>query len=129
MQTEVTWLLKKYLENKKEITGSDSSTIWQSLTLINHWGAKLHVLQCLPLIEIAIPDKDLIETFLRKNFGSKNKFVRAWSYSGFYELANQFPEYRKEAVQLIENAILTESASVKARLRYVKKNGFWVEQW
>lgn len=124
LQTKATWLLKKYLEDGNKVNKVETSNIWQMLTTLQNWEARLHILQCIPFLELTINEKDLIEDFLRENLGSKNKFVRAWSYGGFYFFADKFPEYRKEAVQLLENATLTEPASVKARLRNVTKSGF-----
>ncbi len=61
---------------------------------------------------------------MRKCLEDDNKFVRAWAYNGFYELAKQYPEYRTEAGQLFEMALRDEAASVKARVRNVMKQGF-----
>jgi hypothetical protein len=124
VQVQTTWLIKKYLESTNAVDSCESSLIWQCLPLIIKWEARLHLLQCFSFLSFTIAEKDLIEGFLRTNLGSNNKFVRAWAYSGFYQLAKQFPEYQGELSQLIENAMLGESASVKARIRNVQKLGF-----
>ncbi len=123
-QTKATWLLKKHLETGNKINEEETSKIWQKLPNLQTWEAKLHILQCIPFLELTLNEKDSIEAFLRENLGSKNKFVKAWAYNGFYELSKDFPEYQEEVKVLIENAMVTESASVKARLRNVMKSGF-----
>ena len=74
----------------------------------------------------AIPrtHKKNVETFLRECLVNDTKFVRAWAYSGLYELAFQYPEYKEEAKQLFEMAMRDEPASVKSRIRKVMKEGF-----
>ncbi len=58
-----------------------------------------------------------VVTFLRVGLQDKNKFVRAWSYSGFYLLGQQYPEYQDEAKAYIVAAMQDEAPSVQARLR------------
>ena len=62
--------------------------------------------------------------FLRNCLVDNNKFVRAWAYNGFYELAVQYPEYEKETKQFFEMAMRDEAPSVKSRIRNIMKKGF-----
>ncbi len=84
----------------------------------------MHALQCLPFLTIDQSEKKLVETFLRITLSGQNKFVRAWSYNGFYELARQYPEYQAETKILFEMAMNDEAASVKARVRNLIRKGF-----
>ncbi len=68
--------------------------------------------------------KKRLEAFLRECLEDRNKFVRAWAYGGFHQLAVEHAEYRGEAVQLFEKALDEEAASVKARVRKVVERGF-----
>lgn len=62
--------------------------------------------------------------FLRNCLISDNKFVRAWAYNGFYELALQYPAYKTEVKKFLDMAMKDEAASVKARVRNILKRGF-----
>ena len=59
--------------------------------------------------------------FLERNLHDENKFLRAWSYSGFYELARQHAEYRDYAIEQIERGEADKGAAVKARIRSIRK--------
>jgi hypothetical protein len=65
-----------------------------------------------------------LERFVRIKLSDPNKFVRAWAYKGFYELAKAFPEYQTEASQFFEMAMRDEPASVKTRVGKILKQGF-----
>jgi hypothetical protein len=65
-----------------------------------------------------------VEAFLRVSLTDSNKFIRAWAYNGFYEMAIQYPEYKNETKQFFEMAMRDEAASVKARIRNIIKKDF-----
>ncbi len=123
LQNGATWLLKRHVENAGVLDAAAISEICQLLPNLAHWEARLHVLQCLPFLPVPDTHTKTVETFLRACLIDDAKFVRAWAYSGFYELAVQYPEYRQEAGQLLDNALAREPASVKARIRKVMKKG------
>ena len=124
LQIGASWLLKRFLEDKHTLEESTVSRIFRHVPYLVSWESKLHILQCIPHLPIPLAETDIVERFLRDCLADKNKFVRAWAYGGFYELANQHPEYREEARQYIEIAMREESASVKARIRNSVKKGF-----
>ncbi len=124
LQKGTTWLLKHYLENGREIDTNQVSKMYKLLPQLNHWETKLHILQCIPYMQIAKAEKRDVETFLRKCLVDSNKFVRAWAYNGFYEISSQYPEYKKETMQFFEMAMRDEAPSVKARIRNLLKKGF-----
>ena len=124
LQKGATWLLKRYLENENEISKVEISDIYKNLTTLEQWESKLHILQSLPFIPIPKSKKKKVEVFLRKCLIDNNKFVRAWAYNGFYELAVQFPEYKSETKQFFEMAMRDEAPSVKSRIRNIMKKGF-----
>ena len=121
------WLIKKHLDNGNEYDSAQVSAIYQSVRVLRAWEAKLHILQSMPAMPVPEIQKERVESFLRNCLAEKNKFVRAWAYGGFYQLADQFPEYRDEARLYIENAMIEEPASVKARIRNSIKKGFMAE--
>ena len=123
-RTGASWLLKKHLETKGALDPGDIEKVFRVLPELEDWGSKLHLLQCLPFLPIKCNQKAGIEQFLRKCLVSRNKFVRAWAYNGFYLLSEQYPEYKEETLRFFEMARRDESASVKARIRNIQQKGF-----
>ena len=123
-QKGASWLLKAWCEDGNRLDAAQCSSIYKVLSRLGCWETKLHILQCLSYMLIAKKDRKILESFLRSTLSDTNKFVRAWSYNGFYELARQHPEYREETEKLFEMAMRDEAASVKARIRNLLKKGF-----
>lgn len=121
-QKGASWLLKYHLKQGQQLSAEEQLSLLQKLDALKDWETQLHILQIFPFLVIPSDLKLSVETFLRTTLTSTNKFVRAWSYNGFYLLAAQFPEYRAEAKQFLDMAIRDEAASVKARIRNILKN-------
>ena len=99
LQDGATWLLKRYLEEEGELSGQTIASIYATLPYTVNWQAKLHLLQCIGFMPVRSSRKVPVESFVRRCLMDENKFVRAWAYSGFYELAMQYPEYHREMRQ------------------------------
>lgn len=121
-QRAATWLLKRHLEAGNALAVDDCRIVMNVLTDRDHWESKLHLLQSLPYLDIHEDDCARVENLLNSCIGDKNKFVRAWAYNGFNELALRFPRYRKEVDGMLAHAIESEAASVRARIRNILKN-------
>lgn len=119
-----TWLLKAWLESGHTLTKSQIRKIYGALDQLEHWEARLHVLQCIPFMPIPEVESKNVYTFLRLSLTDQNKFVRAWSYNGLYELSKQYSKYLNETRQYFEMAMCDEAPSVKARIRNIMKKGF-----
>lgn len=124
LQNGATWLLKRHVENTGCPDPSAVAVIYAALPLLAHWETKLHILQVIPSLPIPEAHRPAVETFLRECLVSDAKFVRAWAYGGFYELAARHPQYQEEAGQIFEVAMGEEPASVRARVRKVMSKGF-----
>ncbi len=124
LQVGATWLLKHALESGCSMTPAQRRNFTLSLKALEDWEARLHALQCFPLDAIDWKQRRAVEAFVRNNLKDSAKFVRAWAYNGFYELALRFPEYREEALLVLEEGAREEAASVRARIRNVLKKGF-----
>ena len=124
LQKGATWLFKRHLESGSKLGKDKISSVYFLLTKFESWEAKLHILQSIPYMPIGKKQKTHVEDFLRVCLTDKNKFVRAWTYNGFYELARQYPEFQEEVSQFLEMAMRDEAASVKARIRNILKTGF-----
>ncbi|MCW8932626.1 MAG: hypothetical protein OQL19_20625 [Gammaproteobacteria bacterium] len=99
LQKGASWILKKYLEAGGKLKKKEQSKIIGLLNDFEHWESKLHLLQCFPYLLISKNEVKMVETFLRNCLSDSNKFLRAWSYNGFYELSSQYPEYQQETKQ------------------------------
>lgn len=120
-QQAATWLLKHGLENKHSPSSSQTEAFFALLSSLESWQSQLHALQSLPFLTIKSTEVRVVESFLRSTLSSANTFVRAWSYSGFYQLATHYPEFREEVRHFFALAEQDEPASVKARLRQCLK--------
>lgn len=118
------WLIKNYFHKTKEIEYF-SDQIYQNLQNFKNWDAQLHILQIMDSLTISFALKEAVEETLRKLLISENKFVRAWSYNGFYIFATKFPEYREEVDLFLKLALEDEPASIKARIRNIIKSKKW----
>ncbi|MCW9034044.1 MAG: hypothetical protein OQJ97_07460 [Rhodospirillales bacterium] len=121
LQKGTTWLLKKVVEMEKQLGDEDSESLCYLLPKIDNWEARLHILQVFEYLNIPRECKYLAEIFIREGLKDTNKFIRAWAYSAFYELATQFPEYRSEVLSLLDEGMEIESPSVKARIKNILK--------
>lgn len=119
-----TWLLKAWLEAGNRLEPFQIAEIYRSLNQLQQWEGKLHLLQSIPFMPIAATECKYLYDFLRHTLTDQNKFVRAWSYNGFFELSRQHSEYLNETKQFFQMAIRDEAPSVKARIRNIMKTGF-----
>lgn len=124
LQSGATWLLLALLKSGEPLDGQLTATLLDSLPQLETWDARLHVLQSLPYLAIAEQHRAIVEAFVRHNLTASNKFVRAWSYNGLYELARRFPAYREEVDLIFAMAMRDEAPSVKARIRNLCKTGY-----
>lgn len=123
LQPAASWLLKRGVEQGELPDPALTELLLGFLPICRHWATRLHLLQILPYLTLPQSRKVEVETFVRDAMADKNKFVRAWSYSGFYHLAVCFPEYREALPSLLERGLAEEAASVKARIRRLLKQG------
>ena len=121
IQTGATWLLKRLAETHVQFKKEHLIAFFGSLSELTHWLAKLHICQMLQYVVIPKGSERSVVWFLERNLYDENKFLRAWSYNGFYELARQHNEYIDYASEQIERGETDKAASVKARIRNIRK--------
>lgn len=112
LQAGASWLLKKVAESGRAFSPTEVHAIYELLPQLEAWTTKLHILQSMPFLPITCQQKNVVEPFLRDCLCDKNKFVRAWAYNGFYELARQHAVYQDEVTVLLGKALQDEAASV-----------------
>ena len=121
IQIKATALLKRLAESGTKFTTQQLVAIFDSLAEVTHWEAKLHLCQMLQHVRIPNGSETKVVWFLERCLSAENKFLRAWAYNGFYELAKQHREYYDYAIEQLERAQKEKSAAVKARLRNITK--------
>jgi hypothetical protein len=121
IQTAATWLLKRLAENHVHFKPEHLMALFGSLSDLTHWISKLHVCQMLQYVAIPKDSDRTVAWFLDRNLWDENRFLRAWSYSGLYELARQHKKYIPYVLEELERAEADQAASVKARIRNIRK--------
>lgn len=125
-QRGATWLLKHHIENKHPLPSKHVTQLLRALEIMEHWEAKLHILQCLPFVEISAECADKLHNILKTFTQSDQKFVRAWAYGGLIELSEQYTDYREDSRKIVKKAYDHEAGSVCARIRQAsKKRPYW----
>lgn len=126
LQSGATWLLKHHFDQGGDLLDDNLvSALYKKTPMLVHWDAKLHVLQCIK--QMPVPDSQMstVEAFVRRCLADDAKFVRAWAYSGFCELARRFPQFQAEATHMLNEALTSESAgSVLSRVRRELQRGY-----
>ena len=123
-QSAASWLFRRSLQRGYKPKPEEASFVYQALPVCTSWEAQLNLLQCMELLAVPESARLALEQYLRLALTHENKFVRAWAYNGFYQLARQYPELRREALQIMEMGSRDEPASVKARIRNALKKPF-----
>lgn len=122
LQDGAGWLLKKHLDSGGEINAGQTDRLMAGLSQLQSWQSCLHILQSFHHFRLNDDTRLPVEYFLRRCLADNNKFVRAWSYHGWYYLQAQFPQYSDEVKSFFAMAMRDEAASVKARIRNIAKD-------
>lgn len=118
-----TWLLKHHFdESGKPLHDALVDRIYAQLPLLEHWAAKLHILQCMEKLQIPAEHRRKTIAFVDACLESDTKLVRAWGFTGLFVLAERFPSCRADAEKRIRDAAENDPiASVRARCRQLIK--------
>jgi hypothetical protein len=121
-----TWLLKNHFDEGGEpLSDALAFELFGYTDRLARWEARLHLLQCMQHVAVPTKRAQRVERFVSGCLSEETKFVRAWAYSAYHDLAASHPRYRAQATDLLEDALATETAgSVLARVRKVMKKGF-----
>ena len=116
-----TWLIKCHLEHGIVPGAEQQIRILELLQEPRDWQVHLHVLQCLPFLQIPQSLSQAMFDTLQKLIGDRNKFVRAWAYNGLLVLGRQHNKFLEPAMNQLESALAHEAPSVRARIRNALK--------
>ena len=117
LQLAATSLLKRYHAAGTYLSTTGVGRLLDLLLAFTQWKSRLQILQMLPTLEIPESHADSLCDCLQRLIGDRNKFIRAWAYTGLHRLALIYPEYQAEVVTLLRKVARKEVPSVRARLR------------
>ena len=125
-QTGATWLLKRWHDEDERVIEDAAPSLVAVLEVVTSWGAQLHLLQILADLEVPEDACAALTRLLPGCLESENKFVRAWSLSVLASLGDQHVELRDGVLDVLDGADGDEAASVRARLRQLRKRFKWM---
>lgn len=120
LQVGATWVLKHLAERGTAPGGASGETLLSLLGRPIAPDAVLHILQTLPHMHIDAAGLGGLRDALLTLIGSKRAFLRAWAYNGLGVLAARDPSLRSEVQRLFDQAVKTDSAAVKVRIRHAR---------
>ena len=124
LERAASWVLKHHLEQGFMLSDKNARNVISTFPNLQHWEARLHILQILSLLFLSEKDADELWPSVKVQTQDSNKLIRAWAYNGLHEIAKQAPVYKEEAGELLRSASENdEAASVQARIRKVLKAG------
>ena len=126
LQSASTWLLKRFLEQGARLNGKQTTALLNVLRGDGHWEAKLHILQMLGGLTIAADASHELWATLAARTKDNNKLIRAWSYHGLAVIADQHLAFRSKAIDWLAAGEEDEAASVRARIRRLRKAYAWL---
>lgn len=127
LQVGSTWILKRWHDEGEPIIETRIPTFVEVLIHAEYWEVRLHMLQILATISIPPNIAAALKKTLRKLLTEDNKFVRGWAYSVFASIGDQDSSCRKQILSLLNEAENDEAASVKARVRQIRKRYSWAK--
>lgn len=121
LEKAATWLLKYFLESRRDLDESQQRLILSCLNEVKCWQGRLHLLQMLDALLIPEDLQESVAKFCEESTFNDNKFIRAWGYSGIVTLAKQWDRYVPLAIEAITNGDNDEAPSARARVRRIRQ--------
>jgi hypothetical protein len=129
IQVGATWILKRWLEEGVPEVERSAAKLAGLLNHATHWESRLHLLQMLTSLRIPATSLPGLRMSLPNLLKDGNKFVRAWALSVLANIADQWCEFREDAMSRIQDAQNDDAASVRARVRQIQKRYKWMRDW
>ena len=118
----VTWLLKHALEQGEPLSVPLTTRLIAALRDDWAWEAELHVCQSVRYMKIDPSQARTLAHWLRKRLAHERAFVRAWSLDALCARAESNHRYRRSADEALDDAETDPAASVRARVRNLRKS-------
>ncbi|MCY4020925.1 MAG: hypothetical protein OXG39_16040 [Chloroflexi bacterium] len=125
VQSAASWLLRRYASAGAALSHRQTEQALNVLITGGHWEARLHVMQMMGDLTVPARRAEPLWSALIAQTKDANKFIRAWSYYGLAVIADQHLSYRGQALALLAAADQEDAASVRARVRRIRKAFKW----
>ena len=116
-----TWLIKARLEAGGRLGASETTALLAKLATVTAWGAQLHLCQIAQHLTVSAGDAERLSRWLEGLLAHERPFLRAWSLDALCRIARQHDGYRARALDALEAGERDPAASVKARVRRLRK--------
>lgn len=125
LQRASTRLLLMYHQRGKQMPLELTRRLFQNPLIINHWSARLNMLEILSLMRIPSDCVDPALDFLKECLTEPTILVQAWSYTAYRAIAVQHPHLQDEVRTLFEHALADDLPGlVTDRIERAKSAGF-----
>ncbi|WP_146400440.1 HEAT repeat domain-containing protein [Pseudobythopirellula maris] len=126
IQVGATWILKRWHDEGALPVERSVESIVRILKKAAHWEVRLHLLQI--LADHSLPARSItaLQKLLPTLLADDNKLVRAWAISVLAATADQRKALRHNVDSLLREAENDEAASVRARVRQIRKRYKWL---
>ncbi len=121
------WLVKHAVDDGRELQASQADS-W--LDLLNHstsWPVLLHVLQTVQHLELTQPQIKSSWTAMKRLRDHQNRLVQTWALDAMARLADRHPPYRRTVRQMFGQIGDVAPASLRARVRNLRKAMCWID--
>lgn len=115
------WILKRWLEDGVSVGGPIRAEALDGPPPDGRPMALLHWLQMLPRLALAPSEWCSLRSRFEHGATHASKFVRAWAFHGLVQVCHADAGAARELMPLIEGALDSEPASVRARIRNAMK--------
>ncbi|QDU73118.1 hypothetical protein Pan97_00850 [Bremerella volcania] len=125
IQVAATWLLKRWSDESEPLVESCAADLIALLRISSYWEVQLHLLQILSVVSLPRGSIAALKKVLPDLASDENKLVRAWTCSVFAAIGDCQPRFQKDALEVLSRAEEDEAASVRARVRQIRKCYRW----
>jgi len=116
-----TWILKFEAENGLRVGSDRLIPLIANLEAIKSWPAQLHLCQAVDAFEFTEKQAEQFYHWAASMHNHERPFNRAWSLHAQVVIAAKFAKFRKSASLALVNSEADVAASVRARVRNLKK--------
>jgi len=127
IQVAATWVLKRWNDEHEPMVETCAADLVRLLGMARHWEVRLHLLQILSSVSLPTARMAALKKRLPELAGDENKLVRAWTYSVYAAVGDRQPKFQREVCLILERAEADEAASVRARVRQIRKRYPWAK--
>jgi hypothetical protein len=123
-----TWILKRWLEEGVPQVEKSAASLVRLLKCEVAWEVRLHLLQMLSSVRIPARSVAGLMRLLPGLLIDDNKLVRAWALGVLAAIGDQSEALRQDVISTLRDAEDDHAASVRARVRQIRKRYQWAAQ-